>query len=633
MAIAGAAAGAAAVAGYLDARFHIRNDVRHGRSKTKVEKLMQTIMQKMLQDKMLLYSILEDRAGTAMGDLVFLVFEGREWTYTQFFNALQPIGNWLLKDLGIEKGEIVGLDGGNSPEHIMLWFALEGIGAAPAFINCNLTSQALVHCVKLSGARYLLADTDVRHLVAPVESDLTSGGAQTLYYSPTFLQSLRDTEPLPQSRRADIDPMGPACLIYTSGTTGLPKGTLMTRAREIGLTFAGPRDMLDFKPGVRMYTCLPLYHGAAHGLCLAPCIGAGATVILSRKFSHRTFWPEVHEFQATHIQYVGELCRYLINAPPSPLDKGHGVKEAWGNGMRPDVWDRFRERFGIECIHELYAATDGMGFSTNPNRGEFTQNAIAVRGNLWHWLNGDTEKRVLIDPDTQEILRGSNGLAIEAGPDEPGETIHRMDPENPDMGMPTYFNNHGAAVKRRVGDVLKKGDLWFRSGDLMRLDSHGRLYFVDRLGDTYRWKSENVSTNEVADVVGLFPQIAYTNVYGVLVPNADGRAGCAAIVPVEGVTADALNWQALAEHCLSNLPRYAVPIFMRVAQQLEYTGTMKMQKGRLRSEGIDLDAIEKAAKEKGELPDTLYWLPPGGRTYVPFGRKELQELKGGVLRL
>lgn len=365
-------------------------------------------------------------------------------------------------------------------------------------------------------------------------------------------------------------------------------------------------------------------------------------MVLSRKFSHKTFWPEVHASRATVVQYVGELCRYLLNAPPSPLDTGHQVRMAWGNGMRLDVWEPFRQRFGIEVIHEFYAATDGMGgILTNLNRGDFSRGAIAVRGPLWHLLNGADEARVAIDPDTQEILRGKNGFAVRCKADEPGEMIRRMDPKNPKMGSPAYYNNDRAAEKRRVADVFAKGDLWFRSGDVMRLDSEGRLCFVDRLGDTFRWHSENVSTNEVGNVVAQFPQILDANVYGVLVPNADGRAGCAAIAVAEGLSAKpedvaggrGLDLKGLAEHCLANLPRYAVPLFLRVVGQLEYTGTMKLLKGPLRSEGIDLEAIEKAAKEKGHAADVIYWLPPGERAYVRFEKEDLAMLKSGKVRL
>ncbi|KAI5924494.1 fatty-acyl-CoA synthase [Camillea tinctor] len=593
---------------------------------------MREVAKRVQQNKLTLYSFFEERAGTPAGDNTFLIFEGREWTYTEFYKALQPVGNWLMKDLGIQKGEVVAVDGGNSPEFLLLWFALEAIGATPAFVNSHLTAQPLVHSIKLCGARYVLADEDIRSLVAPVEEELAAANAKVIYYTPALFATFTDTEPLPPSRRAGNEPLQPACLLYTSGTTGLPKAVIMTRMREMTMAL-GRSGVLALKPGDRMYTCLPLYHGSAHGLCTALCIGQGATVVLSRKFSHRTFWPEIHASGATHLQYVGELCRYLVNAAPGPLDRGHKVRTAWGNGMRPDVWERFRQRFGVECIHELYAATDGIVFCANPNRGDFTRNAIDLRGPLWRLLNGANEKRVRIDPDTQDIARGDDGFAVECAADEPGESVARMDTKDPDRGTPTYFRNHGAAVSRRARNVLAEGDLWFRSGDMMRLDAEGRLFFVDRLGDTFRWRSENVSTSEVADVVGLFPAVAETNVYGVLVPHTDGRAGCAAVVLKTGGGDRGLDWHGFTAHCLANLPRYAVPIFVRLVAQLEYTATMKMQKGRLRAEGVDLDAIEKAAGEKGEKADAMYWLPPGQSAYVPFTKKDLQELRGGRVRL
>lgn len=640
MAVAGAVAGSAALAAYLDARYQIRNDIGIGNNNAKVAKRIISMAEEFQKGRTHFYHIFQDHANTPVGNLTFLLFEGREWTYTEFYEALQPIGNWLMKDLGIKKGEMVALDGGNSPEYLLLFFALEAIGACTAFINYNLTAQVLVHSVKVSGARYLLADSDIRQLVSPVEQELSSSGTQTLYYSPESLSKHTDKEPLPASCRTGASPTDAASLIYTSGTTGMPKGTIMTRGRYAGATQS--RNLLGLKPGVRIYTCLPLYHASAQTVCCLPCIASGATLVLGRKFSHKTFWPEVRESKATIIQYVGELCRYLVNAPPSPLDRDHHVKMAWGNGMRPDVWEPFRQRFGIEVIYEFYAATDGMGgLVANPNRGDFSRGALMIRGPIWLWLNGANEKRVHIDPITQDIVRGKNGFAIECKAGEAGETIHRMDPVSPQVGTPMYYGNAKAAEKRRVADVFAKGDLWFRSGDMMRLDSDHRLFFVDRLGDTYRWHSENVSTNEVGDVVNLFPQLAEVNVYGVAVPNADGRAGCAAIVAREGIStkpedvgsAQGLDLRGLAEHCLTSLPRYAVPIFLRVVEQLEYTGNMKLQKGRLRSEGIELEAIEKAAKEKGKAADAMYWLPPGEKTYVPFRGKDLQKLRSGAVRL
>jgi acyl-CoA synthetase (AMP-forming)/AMP-acid ligase II len=400
---------------------------------------------------------------------MFLEFEDRKWTYKQFYHALTPIGNWLLKDLDIQAGEIVALDGGNSPEYVMLWLALEAIGAVPAFINCNLTAGPLVHSAKLCDSRYLLTDTTQKSLVQPCENDLATEGIETLYFDEAFIQSLHDTTPLPRSRRENIDPQALSCLIYTSGTTGMPKGTILNRGKEINLTRA-TAEYLGLKPGSRMYTCLPLYHGAAHGLCFAPMIGGGGTVILGRKFSHKTFWPEVRASKANILQYVGELCRYLINAPPSPFDKDHCVEMAWGNGMRPDVWEVFRERFGIECINELYAATDGLGSSFNANRGPFSRNAIGVRGWYWHYKNGNNEKRVYIDPDSQEILKNDRGFATECKVGDAGEVLHRLDPNAPVPAFAGYYKNKAAGDKRIIRDIFEKGDMWFRSGDMMRLE-------------------------------------------------------------------------------------------------------------------------------------------------------------------
>ncbi|TGJ78813.1 hypothetical protein E0Z10_g9947 [Xylaria hypoxylon] len=625
--LAGAAAGALAAGMYLDARFLIRNDLRQGNKKIRMMLSMRYVAQKARENKLLTYNLFEDRAGTPAGDNLCLIFEDRQWTYTEFYNAVQPIANWLLKDLGIVKDEVVALDGGNTPEYLMIILALEAIGASPALLNCNITGNALVHSVKLSKSRYIITDEQSRDLVSPVESELKDTGVETVYYDPAFIETLKDTEPLPKERRKGLDPMALGYLLYTSGTTGLPKGVILPRARPL-LLGHGVGGYLRLKPGDRMYTCLPLYHASGLGLCTIPCFHTGATVVLSRKFSHSKFWPEVHQSKATHIQYVGELCRYLVNAPPSPLDRGHNVHMAWGNGMRPDVWEPFRERFGIDCINELYGASDGIATSMNANRGDFTRNAVAVRGPIWHLLNGD-EKRIVIDPDTQEVIRDKNGWAIEAKADEVGEMINQMDPANPDRGTPQYFNNKSAMVKRRISDVFRKGDLWFRSGDLMKLDSQGRIYFVDRLGDTFRWRSENVSTNEVSDVIGKFPQVAEANVYGVLVPNADGRAGCAALVPTDEVlNGKEMDFAALAEHCLASLPRYAVPLFLRVTKNLDYTGTHKLQKQKLRSEGIDLEVIKKTSSD-----DQMYWLPPGSQVYVPFAEKDLDGLKAGRVRL
>lgn len=494
--------------------------------------------------------------------------------------------------------------------------------------------------IQLCDSRFLIADRDIQGLVDPCEDALGSTGVRIHYYDQAFMSSLSDTTPLPRSRREGVKPEDIRSLIYTSGTTGLPKATIMLSGRELN-TGRSIADYLRLKPGDKMYTCLPLYHGAAHGLCVTPSIHAGSAIVLSRKFSHKTFWPEVSASKANILQYVGELCRYLVNAPPHPLERQHAVKMAWGNGMRPDVWENFRQRFGVQTINELYAATDGLGATFNANRGEFGRNAIALRGLLWHYRNGAREVRVKIDPDTEEIARDAQGFAIRTGLNEPGEVLHQVDAisaKNPGAGntreavkeamFKGYYKNTNASEKRWMSNVFETGDLWFRSGDVMRMDTDGRVYFVDRLGDTFRWKSENVSTNEVADVLGQFPQIQEANVYGVAVPHNDGRCGCAAIVPAAGVTEANFDFAGLAEHCIRELPRYAVPVFLRLTGALSYTGTFKIQKGQAKREGVDPELIKSGGSE-----DKIYWLPGGGTKYEPFRSKDWDVLKAGQVRL
>lgn len=217
---------------------------------------------------------------------------------------------------------------------------------------------------------------------------------------------------------------------------------------------------------------------------------------------------------------------------------------------------------------------------------------------------------------------------MKAGVDEPGEVLHRVDPSIKEAAFRGYFKNLEASEKRWMYNVFAPNDLWFRSSDVMRVDAEGRVFFVDRLGDTFRWKSENVSTNEVSDVVGTFQQIAECNVYGIQIPHADGRCGCATIVTQPPTTPDTLDLAALAQHVSSKLPRYAVPIFLRVASQLSYTGTFKIQKGQAKREGANLDLIEQAGSN-----DRIYWLPPGSGRYEPYRREDWEALKAGKIKL
>lgn len=380
-----------------------------------------------------------------------------------------------------------------------------------------------------------------------------------------------------------------------------------------------------------MLQCMPLYHTSASLLGFCSCLVNGSTFILGRKFSTRKFWPEVRASNATIIQYVGETCRYLLAAPVQldlntgeDLDRKNSVRVALGNGLRPDVWNRFKERFGIDTIGEFYAATEGPLASFNLSSNDFTAGAVARNGMLTTWLLSTQIAIVEIDWETETPLRSPHNRSFckKVPANTPGELLYRIGSGSLSKNYQCYFNNAQATDGKILRDALSKGDAWFRTGDVMRIDSEGRWYFCDRIGDTFRWKSENVSTTEVSEALGMHHVVDEANVYGVQLPHHDGRAGCAAVVLHGKVTKELLH--ELARHAGDRLPRYAIPLFLRVMKETQSTGTNKQQKQFLRAEGVD----PIKAREAG---DNLFWLKSG--TYVEFEDEDWQELKLGKIQL
>jgi acyl-CoA synthetase (AMP-forming)/AMP-acid ligase II len=383
-----------------------------------------------------------------------------------------------------------------------------------------------------------------------------------------------------------------------------------------------------------MYTSMPLYHSSASVLGVCSILQAGASICLSKKFSHKTFWPEVRSCGATIIHYVGETCRYLLSAPITDLDKDHNVHSAFGNGLRPDVWEPFKERFNISTILEFYAATEAPSGMWNRSTNSFSAGAIGRNGTLAHLVMGSSLAVVKMDPQSEppEPLRDlTTGLCIRADWDEPGELLYKLDPQNISQKFQGYFGNSKATNSKILRNVKAKGDAYFRTGDLVRWDREGRWYFVDRIGDTFRWKAENVSTAEVADAVGKHEAVEEANVYGVLVPRHDGRAGCAAVVlksndpatDVVGIPSPQ-TLKSIAEHLKKSLPAFATPLFIRFTRQMHTTGTNKQQKHLFQKDGINVDSVE-------ENGDVLFWLKDG--TYKRFTRKELALIQDGHVKL
>tara|TARA_R110002003_G_scaffold207_4_gene16014 strand:+ start:1295 stop:3028 length:1734 start_codon:yes stop_codon:yes gene_type:complete len=575
-----------------------------------------------------------------------------------------------FKHKGVGKDEIVAMDFVNSEVFIWVWFGLWSIGAKPAFINYNLTGKPLVHTIKTSTARLVLVDEEgkdnfqeevlqehgfialgddkfgfdmdasevprsVRNQTIPAQA-LEAGTVQAkvqrqieiVHFDKTLeaqILTLPSTRQ-PDSARAGQTRSSMAMLIYTSGTTGLPKPAVMAWGKcSIGAKFTS--SWLGLKNDI-VYTSMPLYHSSASVLGVCAVLQAGSTICLSSKFSHKTFWPEVRSSHATIIHYVGETCRYLLSAPPSPLDKSHKVRAAFGNGLRPDVWEPFKQRFGIQTIYEFYAATEAPGGMFNRSSNTFSSGAIARNGTLASLIFSTGLCVVRIDSAASPpvpLRCPTTGLCQPVTANEPGELLYKLDPANITEKFQGYFNNDAATSSKIVRNVRALGDAWYRSGDVLRWDKEGRWWFVDRLGDTFRWKAENVSTAQVADVLGAHPAIAEANVYGVAVPRHDGRAGCAAVVlrsshgePSE----DTLR--SLAAHVERELPAFARPVWLRVTRAMQTTGTNKQQKQGLQTEGIDPRVVEGAG-------DVLFWLK-GGR-YERFTKRDLDAIEGGAVKL
>lgn len=375
---------------------------------------------------------------------------------------------------------------------------------------------------------------------------------------------------------------------------------------------------------------MPLYHASAALLAFGPCLVGGITFIIGHKFSTRNFWIDVRTSNATVIQYVGETCRYLLAAPPQvdastgeSLDKKHNIRVAFGNGLRPDIWNRFKERFGIETICEFYSATESPQASWNISSNDFSKDAIGRNGSLSAFVLKFQVAIVALNWETEQPSRSpKTGLCVRVPPGSPGELLYKVDPADIEKRFQGYFNDAKATDVKILHDVFAKGDAWFRTGDVIRWDHEGRWFFCDRIGDTFRWKSENVSTTEVSEALGHHPAILEANVYGVELPHHDGRAGCAAILL--GAEVNKALFDELAAHASKTLPKYAIPVFLRLVREVQATGNNKQQKHSLRAQGVEPKKVQVDG-------DKVFWLKGG--SYVEFEQSDWEALEAGRTQL
>lgn len=517
-----------------------------------------------------------------------LVSDRERFTYRELDQRANRYARWARAQ-GIGKGDVVALHMPNRAEYVAIWLGVTRTGGAVALLNTNLTGTSLAHCINIVTpkavivARELFAGFDTaRALLTGTPGIWAHGDAPGSDPRLDTLIEEFDGSALPVHERPALTIEDKALFIYTSGTTGLPKAANINHYRLMAMTH-GYCGVMNVKPSDRMYDCLPMYHSNGGVLAIgAPLVG-GATVVIREKFSAREFWDDVVRWDCTLVFYIGELCRYLVNTPVSPSEAKHRVRAFCGNGLRPDVWGEFKRRFRVPEILEWYAATEGNVAILN---FDGTEGAV---GRIAKWA----EKRFVVkvvrfDIETEQPVRRADGLCIECEPGEIGEVVGEIlnDSSKPANRFEGYADK-SATEKKILRNAFKQGDAWFRTGDLMKKDEHGYFFFIDRIGDTFRWKGENVATSEVAEAITVFPGIKEANVYGVKLDGRDGRAGMAAVTTEDG----ALDLVAFRAYLDTHLPDYARPLFLRVQKEIEVTGTFKQKKVDLVKEGFDPSAI------------------------------------------
>jgi len=534
----------------------------------------------------ILSTVIEEIAVQA-GDRPALLSDRESLTYAELAARANQYARWAL-DQGLDKGEVVGLLMTNRPEYFAVWLGITSVGGVVALLNTNLVGPSLAHCINIVGLKHLIVASEFADTLTKAASQLigspviwTHGSDHSPY--PRIDHNIRQHsgDPLQDHERRQPTIQDRALYIFTSGTTGLPKAANISHARVMqwGHWFAG---MLDAQPTDRMYNCLPMYHSVGGVQVPGSILVSGGTVVIREKFSASQFWNDIVRWDCTLFQYIGELCRYLLHATPATHSIDHRIRMACGNGLASEVWDTFKERFRISHIFEFYAATEGgvALFNIEGKRGAIGH----IPGYLIHRFSPPLVK---FDVEKGEPFRNDQGFCIRCAPNEIGEAIGRIvdDPTGVGSRFEGYTDDQ-ASEKKIFRDVFEPGDKWVRTGDLMRKDEKGFFYFVDRIGDTFRWKGENVSTSEVSEVLGAFPGVNHANVYGVAIPGTEGRIGMAAIVAEH-----ALDLAALRNHLNSHLPSYARPAFLRIREDVEVTGTFKYSKTDLVRQGYDPDLI------------------------------------------
>ncbi|MBF0353243.1 MAG: long-chain-acyl-CoA synthetase [SAR324 cluster bacterium] len=540
-------------------------------------------------------------------------FENRTISHKTFNEESNRYAH-ALSNAGIKKGDAVAVLMENRPEMLFCIVGIVKIGGIASLINTNQRKNVLTHSFKLCNPALYLIGEELTEAFQEIRGDLDFSKQQPVWHvadhgtescpdgmlsAEAFLKTASTDNP---SQLRDVCLGDPCFYIYTSGTTGLPKASIMSHLRWIKAASGLGGVCLELKPGDTMYAPLPLYHNTALTVAWGATTYAGAAIALRRKFSASHFWEDTIKFNAVAFCYIGELCRYLLNQAPQPHDSQNPVKKMVGNGLRPDIWKTFKNRFDIAEIYEFYGASEGNIAFANllslENTVGFCPAPYAI---------------VEFDINTEEPVRDGKGYMRRVKWGGTGLLLGEVSERYAFDG----YTDQSASEKKLFRNVFKKGDVWFNTGDLMKDQGFRHAQFVDRVGDTFRWKSENVSTTEVSEAINQFAGVQESTVYGVEIPGCVGRAGMVAVVL--SVPMEAFDLKGFYQHLKSELPSYAIPVFLRFQKELEITGTFKHRKVELKKEGFDIHTVT----------DPLFVLFQKAKSYVAITEEEHAAIMSG----
>jgi len=526
-------------------------------------------------------------------------------TYKEANELANKVANYFY-ELGYRKGDVVALVMENRVEYLPIWLGLSKLGVITALINTNLRGDSLQHCIDIAGCKSVIYSKMFHEAIDAINTTKVEVFSweevnENIKSLVNLLKTSSTTEPF----RQEISVLDKMIYIYTSGTTGLPKPAII-RGSRFGFMGIGIAYLSGIQADDILYNTLPLYHSNGGCGMAGACLFMGCTLISKQKFSASKFFEDCCKYDCTIFNYIGETCRYLLAQPSRDSDKQHKIRFCTGNGLRGSIWKEFQSRFNLSAVKEFYGATEG-----NASMMNCTGYPGAV-GYMPPFLTFAIPTKIIrVDKETGEIIRGPDGLAIDSKPGEPGELVSMI--KNQATKQFDGYVNKEATKKKIAYDIFSKGDSAFISGDIFTRDEYGYHYFQDRTGDTFRWKGENVSTNEVEGVISKSVKLNDVCVYGVEVNGIEGKAGMACIVDPQRH----LNIDELYSEISKTLPPYARPVFIRLSDEIAQTGTHKFQKTSLRKESFN-------PKECGN--DHLFYFDGKQKKYLPLDENIYDEI-------